>query len=109
MPNRRTLTVPDPEDFGIAAQWNVCRLCEGDGQLARDFDIRSVGQPAVIDCPNCTGTGRSGKTVTMTFQQGDGRLAISMTQERFGAFATVVHDIEALLAKADEEAAQEGE
>jgi hypothetical protein len=35
-----------------------CELCEGEGQVAKNFGIDSPGRPEIVTCPVCDGDGR---------------------------------------------------
>lgn len=34
-----------------------CPLCEGDGQVCKNFSIGAPGRPEIVGCPRCDGDG----------------------------------------------------
>jgi hypothetical protein len=36
----------------------LCELCEGEGQVAKNFGIHSPGRPEIMECPACGGDGK---------------------------------------------------
>lgn len=102
MPGRRTLTVPNPDDFEVVAEEEVCRLCEGVGALAKDFAVGSGGTPTVIECPHCDATGRGQRVVRISFLKAETALAITMREDDFVLFMGCATGVVEQLAEGEE-------